>query len=88
MHFGYVGLATTVLALSSGLASAHGSHSNESPSSDWATRHMQGEGEFVSIWDFPQFVVDLRNPKLITWFNRGTPHRLLRRRFLFCPSRL
>lgn len=49
MLFGSVGLATAVLALSSGLASAHGSHSNESPSSDWATRHMQGEKEPVSI---------------------------------------
>lgn len=49
MLFGSVGLATAVLALSSGLASAHGSHSNESPSSDWATRHMQGEWETVSI---------------------------------------
>lgn len=37
-----LGLATVLLALA-GLASAHGSHSNESPSSDWATRHMQGE---------------------------------------------
>lgn len=35
-----------VFALSSGLASAHGSHSNDGqpPSNDWATRHMMGKG--------------------------------------------
>ncbi|GLI72664.1 hypothetical protein PoHVEF18_000845 [Penicillium ochrochloron] len=34
-----------VFALSSGLASAHGSHSNDGqpPSNDWATRHMMEE---------------------------------------------
>ena len=40
MLFRSVGLA--ILALGSGFASAHGSHSNTSPSADWATRHMQG----------------------------------------------
>lgn len=58
-----VGLATAVLALGTGLASAHGSHSNESPSSDWATRHMQGEREFNSIWDPP-----------VIWLICGTPN--------------
>lgn len=42
-----VSLAAAVLALSSGFASAHGSHSNEIPSEDWATRHMQGEIGFI-----------------------------------------
>lgn len=40
MLFRSVGLA--MLALGSGFVSAHGSHSNQSPSADWATRHMQG----------------------------------------------
>jgi hypothetical protein len=36
-----------VFALSGGLASAHGSHSNDGqpPSNDWATRHMMGKDD-------------------------------------------
>lgn len=38
-----IGLATALLALSNSFANAHGSHASEqNPSSDWATRHMQG----------------------------------------------
>jgi hypothetical protein len=38
-------VVASALALSSGLASAHGSHSNDGqpPSNDWATRHMMGK---------------------------------------------
>ncbi|OOQ89312.1 EF hand domain containing protein [Penicillium brasilianum] len=38
-------VVASALALSSGLASAHGSHSNDGqpPSNDWATRHMMEE---------------------------------------------
>lgn len=38
-----IGFATALLALSNSFANAHGSHASEqNPSSDWATRHMQG----------------------------------------------
>ncbi|GMF70709.1 unnamed protein product [Aspergillus oryzae] len=38
-----VSLATVLLTLSGSFANAHGSHSSEqNPSSDWATQHMQG----------------------------------------------
>ncbi|CAI7578839.1 hypothetical protein N7533_003151 [Penicillium manginii] len=44
-----------VLALSSGLASAHGSHSNDQPQSDdWATRHMMEE-HHIDGFDAPSF---------------------------------
>jgi hypothetical protein len=36
-------LVAGVLAIGSGLANAHGSHSSDRPpSDDWATRHMMG----------------------------------------------
>ncbi|RHZ73963.1 hypothetical protein CDV55_107698 [Aspergillus turcosus] len=56
-----IGLATALLALSSSFANAHGSHSSEqNPSSDWATRHMQEEhhidsfdpGSFFTLHDY------------------------------------
>ncbi|KAJ5587313.1 uncharacterized protein N7459_003078 [Penicillium hispanicum] len=44
-----------VLAVSSGLASAHGSHSNDQPpSDDWATRHMMEE-HHIEGFDAPSF---------------------------------
>ncbi|KAF9886391.1 hypothetical protein FE257_011536 [Aspergillus nanangensis] len=36
-------LTSVLLALSGSFANAHGSHSNDNPSSDWAIRHMQEE---------------------------------------------
>ncbi|KAJ5713348.1 uncharacterized protein N7483_010529 [Penicillium malachiteum] len=46
---------TGVLALGSGLASAHGSHSSDQPSSDdWATRHMMEE-HHIEGFDAPSF---------------------------------
>lgn len=39
-----LGFAAGVLALSSGLVNAHGSHAgNPDPADDWATRHMIGK---------------------------------------------
>ncbi|KAJ5719489.1 hypothetical protein N7493_007944 [Penicillium malachiteum] len=44
-----------VLALGSGLASAHGSHSSDQPpSDDWATRHMMEE-HHIEGFDAPSF---------------------------------
>jgi hypothetical protein len=43
-----IALTAALLALS-GIANAHGSHSNENPSSDWAVRHMQGKNLSL-IW--------------------------------------
>lgn len=60
------GLAAGLLALS-GLANAHGSHSNdEAPSDDWATRHMIGK----TCWRCVNGEVDLANIVI----SRGTPH--------------
>jgi hypothetical protein len=43
------GFAAGFLALS-GLASAHGSHSNDqAPSDDWATRHMMGKTQEIAM---------------------------------------
>lgn len=56
-----IGLATALLALSNSFANAHGSHASEqNPSSDWATRHMQEEhhidsfdaGSFFTLHDY------------------------------------
>ncbi|PYH37858.1 nucleobindin SSP120 [Aspergillus neoniger CBS 115656] len=55
-------LATALLALSGSLVSAHGSHSDQPPSSDWATRHMQEEhhidafdaASFFSLHDYDE----------------------------------
>ncbi|EAW13034.1 nucleobindin SSP120 [Aspergillus clavatus NRRL 1] len=45
-----VGLTTVLLALSSSFANAHGSHASEqNPSADWATRHMQEEHHIDSF---------------------------------------
>ncbi|KAJ5152390.1 hypothetical protein N7492_010685 [Penicillium capsulatum] len=44
-----------VLAVGSGVANAHGSHSNDQPpSSDWATRHMMEE-HHIESFDGPSF---------------------------------
>ncbi|KAL3472115.1 hypothetical protein BJX99DRAFT_236133 [Aspergillus californicus] len=54
-------LTTALLALSGSFVNAHGSHSNpETPSADWATRHMQEEhhidafdaGSFFALHDY------------------------------------
>ncbi|BCR97956.1 nucleobindin SSP120 [Aspergillus luchuensis] len=55
-------LATALLALSGSLVSAHGSHPDQPPSSDWATRHMQEEhhidafdaASFFSLHDYDE----------------------------------
>ncbi|GKZ18094.1 hypothetical protein AbraIFM66951_006522 [Aspergillus brasiliensis] len=55
-------LATALLALSGSFVSAHGSHPDQPPSSDWATRHMQEEhhidafdpASFFSLHDYDE----------------------------------
>ncbi|PWY95828.1 EF hand domain-containing protein [Aspergillus sclerotioniger CBS 115572] len=55
-------LATALLALSGSFVSAHGSHADQPPSSDWATRHMQEEhhidafdaASFFSLHDYDE----------------------------------
>ncbi|KAF7588042.1 hypothetical protein BBP40_006232 [Aspergillus hancockii] len=45
-----VSVATALLSLSGSFANAHGSHSSDqAPSSDWATRHMQEEHHIESF---------------------------------------
>ena len=64
-----VSLATVLLALSGSFANAHGSHSSDqNPSSDWATRHMQG-ALLSSIAP-----VESRVTLLISVNGRGAPH--------------
>ncbi|GCB22035.1 uncharacterized calcium-binding protein C613.03 [Aspergillus awamori] len=55
-------LATALLALSGSFVSAHGSHPDQPPSADWATRHMQEEhhidafdaASFFSLHDYDE----------------------------------
>lgn len=62
-----VSLATVLLTLSGSFANAHGSHSSEqNPSSDWATQHMQG-ASLSSI--APE---ESRNPSNIRKLQRST----------------
>ncbi|KAA8652510.1 hypothetical protein EYZ11_007680 [Aspergillus tanneri] len=52
-----VALVTALLALGGSLANAHGSHStDQAPSSDWATRHMQEE-HHVDNFDASSFFI-------------------------------
>lgn len=47
-----IGLAVAWLAASDSLVYAHGSHSSQQdPSGDWATWHMQGESSCVHYLD-------------------------------------